>query len=296
LIICKKLIVIVIILLVLFFVFINPVFAQDSSEKARVIHLSGQIYRITFPYQLQTNIGVSAGTDGILLVDTGFKETATELRNTVQDLAKEPIKYVINTHLHGDHVGGNSVCAKSATLIDGHNLDQCMSYGVISPGNGERLGEAGSGFDVYYSLNFNGETIQIIPYPGVHSETDLIVYFSSSGVVHMGDLLLTQSFPAVGSKVSEYLEFLDKVIRIFPEDTIFIGGHGRDFSLDELKNYKQMLHTTIENVRAEMNKGKTVEDIKNSKVLYEWESWGEFLSFLNTDYWIESIYKSYHTS
>jgi cyclase len=295
-IICKKLIVLFIILLVLFFVFLSPVFARESVEKAKVVQLSGQIYRITFPYQLKTNIGVSAGNDGILLVDTGFKETATELKATVKDLNKGNIKYVINTHLHGDHVGGNAVCAKSATQIDGHNLDQCMSYGVIFPGNCKFGGEQGNGFDTYYSLNFNGETIQIIPYPGVHSETDLMVYFSSSGVAHMGDLLLTQSFPAVGSKVQEYLKFLDKVISIFPEDTIFIGGHGRDYTWDEVKQYKQMLITTIAKVREEIEQGKTIEDMKKSKVLEEWESWGEFLSFLNTDYWIESIYKSYFTS
>jgi glyoxylase-like metal-dependent hydrolase (beta-lactamase superfamily II) len=295
-IISNKLIVLVIILLVLFFVFLTPVFAQESGEKAKVVQLSSHIYRVTFPYQLQTNIGVSVGDDGILLVDTGFKETAMELKATVQDLCKGNIKYVINTHLHGDHVGGNVVCAKSATLIDGHNLDQCMSYGVIFPGNGELEGESRNGFDTFYSLNFNGEKIQIIPYPGVHSDADLIVYFSSSAVAHMGDLLLTQSFPAVGSKVKEYLKFLNRVIDVFPKETKFIGGHGRDFSLDEVKQYRQMLLATIKIVRAEIEEGKTIEDLKTSNVLAEWESWGEFLSFLNTDYWIESIYNSYHTS
>jgi cyclase len=293
-IICKKFLILLIILLVLFFVFLTSVFAQASVEKAKVVQLSNQVYRITFPYLLQTNIGVSTGDDGILLVDTGFKETAEALKLTVQDLCKAKIRYVINTHLHDDHVGGNVICAKSATLIDGHNLNQCMSYGVIFPGNGELEGESGNGFDTYYSLNFNEEKIQIIPYPDIHSDADLIVYFSSAGVVHMGDLLLTQSFPAVGSKVKEYLIFLDKVIGVFPRDTKFIGGHGRDFTLDELEQYRQMLLTTAGIVRSEMEKGNTIEDMKTSHVLEEWESWGEFLSFLNTDSWIESIYKSYH--
>lgn len=293
---CKKWIVLIIILLILLFVFQSPVFAGEIDEKAKVVQLSSQIYRVTFPYQLRTNIGVSVGKDGILLVDTGFKETAEELRSTVHNLCNGEIKYIINTHLHGDHAGGNTVCAKSATLIDGHNLDQCMSYGVIFPGNGELNGEKGNGFDTYYSLNFNGEKIQIIPYPGVHSDADLLVYFSSSGVAHMGDLLLTQSFPAVGPNVKEYLNFIDKVIAVFPKDTKFIGGHGRDYTLNDVIGYRQMLRETIEKVRAEMEKGKTVEEMRRSKVLREWVSWGKFLSFLNTDYWIESIYKSYHNS
>ena len=293
---CKKLIVLVIILLILLFVFHSPGFAEEIGEKATVVQLSSHIYRVTFPYQLKTNIGVSVGKDGILLVDTGFKETALELRSTVKGLCNGEINYVINTHLHGDHVGGNVACAKNATLIDGHNLDQCMSYGVIFPGNGELEGENGKCFDTYYSLNFNGEEIQIIPYPGVHSEADLLVYFSSSGVVHMGDLLLTQSFPAVGPKVKEYLNFLDKVIAVFPKDTKFIGGHGRDYTFKDVIAYRQMLRETIKRVRAEMEKGKTVEDMKKMNVLQDWESWGEFLSFLNTDYWIESIYECYHNS
>lgn len=293
---CKKWIVLIIILLILLFVFHSPVFSEEIDEKARVVQLSSQIYRVTFPYQLRTNIAVSAGKDGILLVDTGFKETAKKLWSTVHGLCEGEITYIINTHLHGDHVGGNAVCAKSATLIDGHNLDQCMSYGVVFPGNGEFDGEKGNGFDIYYSLNFNGEKIQIIPFPGIHSDSDLLVYFSSSGVVHMGDLLLTQSFPAIGQKVKEYLNFIDKVISVFPEDTKFIGGHGKDCTLKDVIAYRQMLEKTVAKVRAEMEKGKTVEDIKRSKVLCEWESWGTYLSFLNTDYWIESIYKSYQNS
>jgi glyoxylase-like metal-dependent hydrolase (beta-lactamase superfamily II) len=171
-----------------------------------------------------------------------------------------------------------------------------MSYGVVFPGNGKFGGENGNGFDIYFSLNFNGEKIQIIPFPGIHSDSDLLVYFSSSGVVHMGDLLLTQSFPAVGPKVKEYLSFLDKVISVFPKGTKFIGGHGRDYTLNDVIEYRQMLKETIAEVRAEMKKGKTIEDIKRINVLQDWESWGEFLSFLNTDYWIEAIFKSYHIS
>jgi glyoxylase-like metal-dependent hydrolase (beta-lactamase superfamily II) len=160
---------------------------------------------------------------------------------------------------------------ESATLIDGHNLDQCMSYGVIFPGNGELEGESGNGFDTYYSLNFNGEKIQIIPYPGVHSDSDLIVYFSSSGVAHMGDLLLTQSFPAVGAKVKEYLKFLNKVITVFPKDTKFIGGHGHDFTLDGVKQYRQMLLTTIEKVREEIRCARGVGILERIPVLPEYK-------------------------
>ena len=86
-------------------------------------------------------------------------------------------------------------------------------------------------FDSFYVLNFSGEKIKLIPYPGVHSGHDMLTYFSTSGVVHMGDLLLSESFPAIGSSIKEYLAFLDKVINIFPAKTIFISGHGKEVDL-----------------------------------------------------------------
>jgi len=127
----------------------------------------------------------------------------------------------------------------------------------------------------------------------MHSEADLVVYFSGSGVVHMGDLLLTQSFPAVGPHVDAYMRFLEKAIDFFPEDTQFIAGHGRDYTLDDLISYRDMLLTTIAIVRREMNEGKKPEQIIGEKVLKKWNSWGEFLPFLNVESRIESIYMSY---
>jgi glyoxylase-like metal-dependent hydrolase (beta-lactamase superfamily II) len=236
---------------------------------------------------------MSVGPDGVLLVDTGFKETAEELNTLIRKLGKGEVEYIINTHLHGDHVSGNWICGKNATLVDFENLEECMSYGFVFPGNGDLEGKLAEAFGPYYSLNFNGDKIQIIPCPNIHSNADLLVYFSKSGVVHMGDLLLTQSFPAVGSKVKEYMAFLDKIVAIFPPGTKFIAGHGRDYTMDDLKDYRQMLKTTIAIVHKDMKAGKSLAQIQGAKVLKKWESWGEFLTFLNCDTWIEFIFTSY---
>ena len=80
---------------------------------------------------------------------------------------------------------------------------------------------------------------------------------------------------------------------MFPEDTKFIGGHGREYSLEDVRKYKKMLQTTIDIVKREMKAGKSVQEMKDAKILKKWESWGKFLTFLNTDTWIESIYESY---
>ena len=279
--------------LIIIILFISIATSATELEEATVVQLSANLYRITFPYSLRTNIGMSVGPDGVLLVDTGFKETAEALNAIVQKQGKGDAQYIINTHLHGDHVSGNWVCGKNATMVDLENLEECMSYGFVFPGNGDLGGKLAEVFGPYYSLNFNGEKIQIIPCPHIHSSADLLVYFSKSGVVHMGDLLLTQSFPAVGPRVKEYMIFLDRIVDIFPSETVFIAGHGCDYTMDDLKDYRQMLRTTLAIVHEQMKKGKSLEQIKEAKVLRKWESWGEFLTFLNCETWIESIFTSY---
>jgi len=268
--------------------------AENSETiKETVVQLSDNIYRVSLDYSLRPNIGVSTGPDGVLLVDTGHREVAPKLLEALQKIDKGDIKYIINTHHHNDHVGGNGICGKNAIIIGADDLVQLESDGVLTPGKGSLTGKTGKSFKKYFTMHFNGDEIQIIPSPGAHSRSDLIIYFKNSGVVHMGDLLLIQFFPAVGARVKEYLNILDKVIDFFPEDTKFIGGHGRDYTLDDLKDYKQMLFTTIDIVRQGMKAGKNIEDMQKEKALKEYESWGIFLEFLNPDTWIESIYKSY---
>jgi len=270
----------------------NTTLAEDIDDPT-VTQLAENLYRVVFPFSLHTNIGVFTGPDGILLVDTGFEETADALNTVLHKLGHGDVEYIINTHLHGDHVSGNWICGKNATMVDFENLEECMSYGFVFPGNGDLEGKLEGAFGTYYSLNFNGDKIQIIPCTDIHSDADLLVYFSKSGVIHMGDLLLSQSFPAVGSHVKEYMDFLDKIVDIFPPETKFIAGHGRDYTMDDLKDYRQMLQTTIGIVQNEMEAGKSLKQIQKALVLKKWDSWGEFLTFLNCDTWIEFIFTSY---
>ena len=114
-----------------------------------------------------------------------------------------------------------------------------------------------------------------------------------SGVVQMGDLLLSQSFPAVGDDVANYLAFLEKVLDIFPEKTKFISGHGRELTLEEVRGYYEMLLATVEIVKKGIKAGKSIEDLQKEHVLKDYESYGELLGFLNADNWIGNVYKCY---
>lgn len=258
-----------------------------------VIKLPGNIYRITFPFGMYSNIGVSVGTDGILLVDTGFSKRAVgKLQAVLKELAKGDIKYVINSHPHWDHITGNKVGGKTAVVFDYKSLETMLAKGVISKAPGPMKGKSGKTFATYYTMKFNGEEIRLIPYPGIHSDADWLIYFTGSGVAHMGDLLLSQSFPAVGQNVPAYMEFLEKVIAVFPENTRFICGHGKDFAMAGVKDYRKMLSKTIKIVKAGKKAGKSIEDMQKEKVLKKYEKYGELLNFVGPDYWIGAVYKS----
>jgi glyoxylase-like metal-dependent hydrolase (beta-lactamase superfamily II) len=271
----------------------SPDVFQTEEEKYAHTRLSENIYRFTIEYSLRPNMAVFTGQDGILLVDTGHKEVSRNLKSFADRLGKGEVKFIINTHHHGDHAGGNSTFGENVSVIGLQNIDQYLSSGTLTKNKEPMLGRSGIAYKKYYLLSFNGETIKLIPSPGVHSSSDLIIYFSDSGIVHMGDLLLTQSFPAVGPNVKEYLKILEKVMDIFPPETKFIGGHGRDYSMEDVKNYDKMLRTTIEIVNKQIKEGKSLEEILEAKVLKEWDSWGEYLTFLNPDRWAQAIYESY---
>jgi glyoxylase-like metal-dependent hydrolase (beta-lactamase superfamily II) len=261
---------------------------------AKVYPLSKTVSRIVFPFHMRTNIAASIGPDGILLIDTGFsKRCVDKLKAKLQELGDGDIKYIINTHHHGDHIAGNSIAGDNTKIIGYSDLEQLLSEGIISKAKEPLKGKTGKTFENYYTMQFNGEEIKIIPNPGIHSETDLIIYFPDSKIADMGDLLLSQSFPAVGKNVIAYLAFLETALDIFPEDTKFISGHGKDSTYEDVKNYQKMLLTTIEIIKKEMVKGKSFQDMQKEKVLNDYESWGTFLTFLNTDYWINAVYACY---
>ena len=259
-----------------------------------LVKLTDNLFRLTLDYSLRPNLAVSAGKDGVLLVDTGFAETADKLLEVIRQLDSGEIAYIINTHHHSDHRGANETVKGSSTrIISAKDLELLAKNGVLAKGTDQKT-RSGQLFGPLYTLNFNNETIHLIPYPGLHSDNDLLTHFTTAKVAHFGDLLLTQSFPAVGSSVIPYLEFLDMVMEYFPVGTTFIGGHGREYSHSDILEYKKMLQKTMAIVRKSMKAGKSAEQMIQEKILAGYESWGEYLTFLGPDAWINMVTASYN--
>jgi hypothetical protein len=143
------------------------------------------------------------------------------------------------------------------------------------------------------SLSFNGEDIQIIPAPG-HTHSDMVVHFIDSGVVCMGDLIFSDNFPGLfpgwGGSVENYLETIGKLIECFPTDVKLVTGHGRDYSLDDLKEHYRMAVETTDLIKGAMAVGKTPQEMVEEDLLKDWEKRSR--PQLTTENWITQAYES----
>lgn len=264
---------------------------ETPVKDPEITHPTKNSHRITFLDELRPNITAFTGPDGILLVDTGLSKRYIKKINTaLKKNGGGEIKYIINTHRHWDHATGNSIARDDTIIIDFHRLEKMKDDGLLSRAENPLEGKKGKTFETYYTMNFNGEEIRLIPCPGIHSDSDVIVHFTRSRVVCMGDLLLNGSFPVVGENALEYLELLEKVIDVFTGHTTFICGHGPEFTKTGLKLHKKMLLETVAMVREGMQAGKSIEDMQKENILNGYESHGTFI--IKTDGWISSLYRS----
>ena len=246
------------------------------------------------------NIGVSVGPDGILIVDDQFAPLADKIRASLKTLGQGKLRFILNTHWHGDHTGGNASFGPEASIIAHDNVRKRLSteqYSAffkskIPPSPKEALPVIT--FDQSLSVHFNGEEIRVIHFPNGHTDGDSIVFFTSSKVVHLGDDFFAGSFPYIdvdsGGSVEGLTKNIGEVITRIPADAKLIPGHGPISSLDDLKAYHRMLVETSAIVRQKIEARKTLAQIKTEGLPAEWNSWGA--GFIKTDQWLELVYSS----
>jgi cyclase len=281
------------ILLPAFLLFHATQSAQGQGNKGTVVKLSENMFRIASASFIFVNLLVFTGRDGILLVDTGEEYPNEQLESIVKKHKPAGIQYIINTHLHDDHTGGNDALGKKAAVMNFANLAQWARKGVLSPGKDELKGKTGKTFAGYYRLAFNGKDIFIIPVAGAHSEADVIVYFKGSGIVHLGDLLFSDSFPLLFGDLNRYQEILEKALDVFPANVKFVAGHGKDYSMAQLKNYYQVIVDTRRIVENEFKAGKSIQAVMGANALKKWESYGNAFPLVTTIDWIAAIHQAY---
>lgn len=268
-----------------------------SKVEVKATKVAGNVYMLQGS---GGNIGVSVGDDGLLIVDDQFAPLADKIRAALKGLADKKLRFILNTHWHGDHTGGNVAFGPEATIIAQDNVRKRLAteqkstvFNSTTPASPKEALPVIT-FNDSLSVHFNGEDIRAIHFPHGHTDGDSVIFFSASNVVHLGDDFFAGRFPFVdlesGGSVEGLVKNIGELILKIPADAKLIPGHGPISTLDDLKSYHRMLQQTTEIVRGKIAAGKTLDQIKTEGLPAEWAPWGT--GFIKTDRWVETIYKS----
>ena len=276
----------------------QSVFAQQDWSKVEIksTKVNGNVYMLQ---GAGGNIGVSVGSDGILIVDDQYAPLADKIKAALKTLGEGKLKFILNTHWHGDHTGGNAAFSSEGSIIAHTNVRKRLAEGMnitgrtTPPAAKEALPIIT--FDQSVSVHFNGEEIRALHLPRGHTDGDAVIFFTNSNVVHMGDLFFNGMFPFVdidsGGDVEGYMKNIGEVLGKLPAGARIIPGHGPLATADDLKKVHDMMMKTTGIVRDKMKAGKTLDQIKAEGLPEEWKSWS--WQFVTTDRWISTIHRSY---
>ncbi len=269
-----------------------------SKVEIKVHRVAGSVYMLE---GAGGNIGVSVGADGIVIVDDQYAPLAEKIRAALKGIADMPVRFVINTHYHGDHTGGNALFQERSPIIAQDNVRKRLASGgpagngasikmEVKPAEGKALPIITFDHDV--TVHLNGDDIRALHIPAGHTDGDAIIFFPKSGVLHMGDDFVTYGFPFIdldaGGSVRGLIAGLEALLPTIPPETKIIPGHGAVASVGDMKDFLTMLKETTAAVDKAMKQGKTLEQMKQEHLLEPWKKWSG--RFVSTDTWLETVY------
>jgi cyclase len=285
-----------------------PALAQQepdfSKVQIKVTKVSGNIYMLEGE---GGNIAASVGDDGIVIVDDQFAPLADKIQAALKDLkiTDKPVRFVINTHYHGDHTGGNVPFNNAgSTIIAQDNVrKRLVSGGTAGNGGSIKMDVKPADkaalpiitFEHDVTVHLNGEDILALHFPAGHTDGDSIIFFPKNNVVHMGDDFVRYGFPfidvASGGSVQGMIDAMEKATAQLPADVKVIPGHGALSNLDDVRAFVKMLKETSAVVEKALKEHKTLEQMKAEKILDPWAKWSG--DFVKTDAFIETLYNSF---
>jgi cyclase len=277
--------------------FASHSYAQPETAKVRIEPLRGPLHLLQ---GRGGNVVASVGADGILLVDDDYAALTPAYAAALEGLAGAPtaVRFVLNTHWHQDHTGGNAYWGERQALIFAHsNVRDRMSKRqgpnalgrVTEPSPPAALPLVTFGDSI--SLHFNGTDIELQHYPRGHTDGDSVVYFAQHNVVHMGDFFFADRFPFVdlssGGSIAGYLAGLEAVLARVDDNTLIIPGHGDLAGRVDLQRFRKMILTTSSTVHESLAAGQSPDDIVAQGLGSQWVSWGK--EFISEESWIRIL-------
>jgi len=249
------------------------------------------------------NIGVSAGPDGVVLVDDDYPQVTDKVLAAVKAISPEPIRFVVNTHWHGDHSGGNENLAKAGAAIVAHdNVRKRMSVEQSLPAFNLKVPPSPKGalpivtFSTDMTLHLNGDDVQAIYVAPAHTDGDAIVQFRKANVLHMGDLFFNGMYPFIdlgtGGSVDGMIAAADRALQMCGPGTRIIPGHGPMGDAASLRASRDLLVTARDRIKPMVSAGKTLADLKAAAPMKDLDAkWGQ--SFMKGEAFAEIVFRSY---
>jgi cyclase len=266
---------------------------QDFSKvEIKATHVAGSVWMLQGS---GGNIGVSAGDDGIVMIDDQFAPLAPKIKAALANISQKPLRFLVNTHWHFDHVGGNAFWGEAAPILAHENVRKRMELGgdlmdwKIPPAEPRALPVITYQRDV--TIWLNGEPVRALHVSPAHTDGDTVVFFTKSKVVHMGDDFVAIGFPIIdlqsGGSARGFVAALDEVIPQIPQDAKIIPGHGPLQTVADLKKFRNRIEEIVALVQSGLKSGKTVEQMQKEKLLAAYDDWNQ--GFIKADKMIEIV-------
>lgn len=277
---------------------------QDFSKvEIKVTKVAGNVYMLE---GAGGNIAASLGDDGILIVDTEYAPLAAKIQAALKGIGitDKPVRFVVDTHYHSDHSNGNpAFAAAGATILANENLRKRLAEGsTVGNGGSIHMPQPPQPKDALPVITYddginiflNGEEIEVRHMPAAHTDGDSFIFFATNKVLHTGDIFVRYGFPFIdvngGGSVQGMIAACDKALAEFPADTKVIPGHGALATMDDLRDYDQMLKDTTAAVQKALDDHKTLAQMKEEKILTPWQKLSG--NFVNSDAFLDEIYNS----
>jgi len=258
---------------------LGSVNAQENKVEFSTFQLSDTVYMLR---GRGGNVGISSGEDGLYIIDDQVKPVTSQLLQAIRKISNKPIRFIINTHYHGDHTGGNETIGKAGALIFAHDnirtrmtTEQVSSFMKKTTPPYTEAALPVVTFNDQMSLHFNGETATAYHVAHGHTDGDSIIHFPASNVIHMGDMYFNTLYPYVdldaGGSIQGMVHAADLALSLADDSTRIIPGHGPLAITEDLRNYRDYLIKAIANVQALMDEGKNLQQIIAAEPTAEWD-------------------------
>ena len=274
-------------------------FAQGQFDNVQIktVKVSNNVYMLV---GAGGNIGLSIGEDGAFMIDDQFAPLTEKILAAVGKLTDQPVRFLINTHWHGDHVGGNENMGKTGTIIVAHeNVRERMSAENFMEAFNRTVPASPKAalpivtFEDAVTIHWNGDDIHVLHVDPAHTDGDSIIHFRKANVLHMGDTFFKGAYPFIdvssGGSIDGVIAAADTALKMCNDETKIIPGHGELAAPDDLRKYRDVLQAVRDRVRSLVDAGKSREEVIAAKPSASFDTeWGG--GFMKPDVWIGIVF------